>query len=289
MGSRIFLPARRGQQVLVFEHREQAEKRRWEFVAAAVGEDPAGPLRPTGVVGLKPADMEDCARAAAALPALEAYLETVHLLDLATLPRALELPKDAAVVEGSPLFTLTLYLQFRRNCLVSEASLARYNLRPAAERFEVGLSASIYVSLLKQHDLERASALLDEDLPIAEARNAKGREWGYYFGQAAAIRQRNGNLEGAVVMMQTAAEAAPKSEIFRRVGNLQADLGRRDEAIAAFMRAEKLTPLPAHAALKLGKWLLAEERYEEAERFGRLAKQRGAENAAVVLDKIPQG
>ncbi|MEO0388161.1 MAG: tetratricopeptide repeat protein [Pseudomonadota bacterium] len=287
MAARIFLPARRGEHILVFEHREQRERRRWEFVAAAV-KTPDAPIRPTGVVMLKPPELKLCGEMAERLPALESYLTGITPVDLGAVPTALDMPTELALIEGSSLFTMTLYLQLQRNALVVEASLSRYTARALEERFEPGLSASVVNSLLKMHDLGRAAALLDEDLVQAEALDGKGRDWAYFYAQAAMARERHGQADAALDMAERAHRANPTNEALRRIGNLKSKMGDRAGAIEAFLDAEKLGPLPVPALMRLGRWLVSEERVDEARHIAGLATSRGADNADIIFQQDPK-
>lgn len=284
MAARIFLPARRGNSILVFEHREQRDKRRWEFVAAA-HKAPGAEILPTGVVMLSAEELAECGRMAEQLPALESYLTGITPVDLGAVPTALDMPTELALIEGSSLFTMTLYLQLQRNALVVEASLSRYTARTPEARFEPGLAASVLQSLLKMHDLSRAEALLEEDLPQAAAGTGKGRDWSFYYSQATTAKERSGKPAEALELAQKANEANPTSETMRRVGVLQKRTGDRPAGIESFLKAERLGPLPAHALMRLGRWLVVEGRMDEARHIADLATSRGAKNAEAIFAK----
>ncbi|MEM9430429.1 MAG: hypothetical protein AAGA32_13150, partial [Pseudomonadota bacterium] len=231
--------------------------------------------RQTGAAALKPDELAACARLAERLPAVESYLRGITPLDLGAVPTALDLPEELALIEGSPLFTMTLYLQLQRNALVAEAAHARYAARDAAERMEPGLSASILNTLLKFHDLKRAGAVLEDDLPVATSTERTGRDWAYFFAQACTVKDRAGRKAAALRLAELACAAHRSLETLRRVGLMAARKGDRPAAITAFQEAETLGPLPAKATARLSRWLAAEGRTEEAERAKRLADSRG--------------
>ncbi len=285
MGERIFLPARRGETIVVFEHSEVPEKRRWEFVAVAVMEN--GQARREGWAHLSPKELNHCAKIGALLPRLEAEVGAMTPFDLHRTEAALDLPKELAMVEGSALLTLTLYLQLQRDTLVTAASVARYRARAAAERVEAGLSASIYTQLLKVGDAEGAGSLLDQDLAVVPERPPRTRDWGFFFGQAAGVRRRQARDAEAIALLHRSLTCWPTAHTWRRIGGIHEAQGQMSQAISAFESAEKLGPLPAQATIRLARWLLAEERIDDARRTALLARERGAGNAHVILDQLP--
>lgn len=284
MGERIFLPARRGETIVVFEHSELPEKRRWEFVVVAVIE--AGQIRHEGWAQLSPKELKHCAKIGALLPRLEAAVGALTPFDLNQTQAALDLPKELALVEGSALLTLTLYLQLQRDTLVTAASVARYRGRAAAERVQAGLSASIYTQLLKAGDAEQAGGLLDQDLTAVPERPSRTRDWSFFFGQAAGVRRLQGRDTEAIALLHRSLKCWPTQHTWRRIGGIHEVLGEIPQAISAFEAAEKISPLPPQAAMRLARWLLAEGRVDDARRLALLAQDRGAKNAHVILDQL---
>ncbi|MEM1268161.1 MAG: hypothetical protein AAGI50_19310 [Pseudomonadota bacterium] len=275
MPARVFLPARRGQSVVVFEHREIPEKRRWEFFAVAAACGPDAPLKRTGNITLSSEALEECQRVAAALPALEAQLSRVTLTSLDVAELMLDLPSEALVADGSPVLTVTLYLQLQRQLAVLAATRARYTARPAAERLDRTLSASLYAGLLRVHDVASAAALLDADLPHLHSQPIRHGDWIYFFSQAATVREREGRREEAVALLLRGIEIDPRhGEAWRRIANLRNDAGDRAGAIDAFLAAEDICALPREATQKLSRWLTKAGRLDEAQRFERLAVDR---------------
>ncbi|MEM8872131.1 MAG: tetratricopeptide repeat protein [Pseudomonadota bacterium] len=289
MSDRIFLPARRGDTVIIFEHREVPDNRRWEFVAAAIQEAPDAPLIRTTAVGLNPDELEICSQIAAGFPAFEdalSGLPGLGITDLDLVDASLELPKALALVEGSILLTLTLYLQLIRNSLVTTASIRKYRSRPPAERIEAGLSGSVYQTLLKSHDLETGAELLEEDLAAMPDIPRRTRDWGFFYHMAGFIRLRRGELEEALELFRTSIRHAPDEALHRRMANIYADLERFPEAIDAFLKAEAITPLPPHGTIRLAYWMQQEGRINEAREFARLAQERGAHDAAGLIKSL---
>lgn len=286
MTQRIFLPARRGGRTLVFEHRELAEKRRWEFVAIAVL-TPEGDCRRAGTGPLTRAELKHCADVAAQLEQLEAAAGQLGLFDLDVAAAALQLPAEAAVVEGSALLTLTLYLQLLRDTLVTAASVARYRARPVAERVEPGLSSSLYVTLIKEGNTATAAALFDEDRVAVPAKLPRSRDWGYFFGQAAMALEAEGRTADALAMCRRGVACWPSDAMWRRIGNLEEAAGHRSAAIDAFEAAEKLKPLAAKPTLRLARWLQTDGRTGDARAMAQRALDRGAEEAQAFLDALP--
>ena len=289
MSDRLFLPARRGEIVIVFEHRDVPDNRRWEFVAAATQKGADGVLERTTAVPLSDDDLKTCAALVAQFPAFEAALRALPgqgIADLDLIDAALTLPKELAMVEGSALLTLTLYLQLIRNTLVTTASVTKYRSRPVEERVEAGLSGSAYQTLLKAHDLETGGELLDEDLAVRQRSPRRTRDWGIFYNMAGLIRQRRCEHEAALPLFRQSAKHAPDAALHRRIANTCADLDRIPEAIESFIAAEELAPLPAPATLRLAQWLKDEDRGEEARMFAERAKERGAKASDELLASL---
>jgi len=286
MAERLFLPARRGSDIVIYEYREQPALRRWEFHAAAIRDGQTGALDATGVVGLDDAALARCAGVADQLPRIEAAVATLDICRDDRFSGALDMERPAAILDGSALLTVCMYLQFARQSLVLESSFRRYEARPAAERLDLGLSASVYDGLLKRHELARAEVLLDADAPHLPPRIPQHREWGYLLGLAASIKQRLGKPQEAIVFARQAATAAPTAQIWRRIGNLAEETGARDEAIDAFLHSEKYESLQPDQALRLAWWLVHEERIDQAREWHDIALARGAPPAPLLHDRL---
>ncbi|WP_112320890.1 tetratricopeptide repeat protein [Oceanibium sediminis] len=259
----LLIPVRRGGTVLIFERRQPDSGRRAEFLAIAeVGAD--GAIVPCGLHPLAEEQVAAAAAAAAKLPALERYSGAMAVHDLASIQGALDAPPEAGIVDNSVLMTLSLYLEFCRQSLVQEAAVRRYEARPARERLDVGLSASVYESLQRTHELERAEALIDadlQDLPDAVKRHP---EAGYLLGLAASVKQRLGRAEGALALLEAVSRIRPDPKLFLRMAQLYRAEGGIDKAIATLRRSAKMAPLAYPAWHLLGHLLSQKEAYAEA-------------------------
>lgn len=284
MTTRIFLPIRRDDQVLIFEHRERREQRRWDFFAVAVS-TPDG-LRRTGNGALTPEEMAECERLVALLPRLDEALENNRLTDISPDRMGLAMDKDLAIIDGSPLMTVALYLHLKRDILVVEGSLQRYLDRTPEDRFDVGMTASVYASQLRVHRLEGASKMIDADMQVAESRDKTHREWAYLFNQAAELKRRSGQHQDAIDLSLQVLDRWPSADLWRRIGNLYFDVKDIDSAIDSFLKADAMSPLQGPAALRVAHWLAQKDRAEEARNYAEVASRTGAPNASVLLERL---
>ncbi|MEM8786998.1 MAG: hypothetical protein AAGE76_01940 [Pseudomonadota bacterium] len=262
------------------------EEKRWEFVAAAIQPEPDAPLERTQAVGLDQAAMAQAAEMAARIDAVEKSLAGTRLFDERSIVAALYRPTSGAVIESSVLLTVTLYLQFTRQTLVYESALQRYEQRTPEERVEAGMSGSIYLSLLKRHDLARAQAILDDDNPVIETKGSRNREWAYVHGLIGTIRERSDQFEQALAHLEKAVAINAAAGTWRRIANIRADLGDRDGAIAGMLRAEAIEPLPPFAAKRVAGWLMDLNRPNEARVWVNRAEERGAQDTVALRTRL---
>lgn len=248
----LLLPVRRQEDILVFERRTLESSRRAEFRAVAIRRpgdaDPVGTEATDYTDALKAA----CSEAVRTFEKLEPFLRSAGLHDDTALVSLLDAPDDAGVVDGSVLMTATLMLEYARQALVQESAVRRYEARAAQERFDIGLSASIYASLLRSHELPRGAALLDADLseiPDSLMRHPEAR---YLLGLAATIYQRAGNRPAAIRMMEAMVRIDPDEDTLFRLGHLYNETGDARKAIATFERLEKKRPLNQNTSLIVG-------------------------------------
>ncbi len=288
MSERIFIPARRADDILIYEYFEMPTQRRWQFRVVLAQDGPEGELKRTGSGTVSADELERCKGLVAALPDVEKALSGVNLANAASFGGVLAADPAAAIVTKSMLFTSTLYLNLMRQSLVEESSISRYESRAPDERFDIGLSASIYDGLIKRHDLERAEALLNADLPHAIAPKRQHREWAYFFKIAAEIKLRQNAKRSAVALLEQAVKSLPEAATLRRIASLLVDLEDREAAIEAFEKSHSIEPLGPQPRLRLA-WCYFQ--IGNTEMAGKLAKkslEMGNENATKLLEKLSE-
>lgn len=286
MAEKVYIPVRRGELVVVFAYIEIPSQRRWQFQAAAASDGPNGEMQRTGAVQTSDEEMEECAKLAKALPMIEAAFDTVRITDVGSYDHALKAESSAAVVSGSMLFTTTMYINFMRQYLVEETAITRYQMRAPEQRFDLGLSASIYDGLLKRHDLERAEEIVDADLPHANPPRSRHREWAHLYRLAAEVKLRRGEKDAGIELLEKAARFWPGEEIHRRIGNLHFDQGNLSRAIKSFKTAHDIEPLNGQVALRLAWWLQEDGQTDESKKFATFALEKGNEKARNLLERF---
>lgn len=259
----LLIPVRRGDTILVFERRRLEAGRRAEFLAIAEV-SPDGAVAATGMRDLAEDEAETVAKVAAKLPALERFTAQMSVHDLPSIQTSLDAPAEAGIVDNSVLMTLTLYLDFCRQTLVQEAAVRRYESRPPEGRLDIGLTASIYESLLRSHELARAEALIDSDLKELPPALTRHPEAGYLLGLAATVKQRLGRAEGALVLMETVSRLRPDHKLLVRMAHLYRAQNDTEKAIRTLRRAEKIQPLGYKSLIMLGHLLARQESYDKA-------------------------
>ncbi len=288
MTRRIFLPARRDGTLLIFEHRERPRQRRWEFTAVAA-QEPDSELARTGNGGLNADEFAYCQKLALLLPQLEAHMSNFGFCDVSPDNMGLDMPNDLAFVEGSPVLTLALMLHLKRDLLVAETSLKRYLSQPAKDRFELGLSASIYVSMIRTYRLNGANEIVDEDLAATKKMSKANREWGYYYAQAGYLKHLSGDFEGTIAINQKALELGPSADAWRRIANAQVELGQTEAAIASFVKCDELSPLKGPAALRLARLAFGDGQTDVARKYAEVASHADLSEADKLLRQISGG
>ena len=286
MSEKVFLPIRRGAETIVFAYVENAAQRRWQFHAVACTDQKSGKLTRLEGIPVTADELAECEKLVASLKDVEFALAGLNLCDASTFPGVLNAGPEAQIIGGSMLFTSTMYLNFLRQYLVEESAAQRYANRDPKERFDVGLSASIYDGLLKRHELITAEALLDADLPHAKPPNIRHREWAYLYRRAAEIKIRMGRSNAAISLLNQAGKFWPRAEYQRRIANLHFGAGELTQAIAAMKQAHLQEPLTAQPLMKLAHWLKRDGDVEAAKEFAGLALQNGATNAQKLLDEL---
>ncbi|QHQ36623.1 tetratricopeptide repeat protein [Algicella marina] len=288
MSERIFLPVRRGDDVLVYEYFEVPAQRRWQFRVVLAAESEEGELVRTGTGMITDEEIDLCKGLVARMDSVVDAFEAVRLSDISTYRGLLEAGESAAVVTNSMLFTSTLYLNLMRQCLVEESSVSRYESRAPSERFDIGLSASIYDGLVKRYDLKRAEAILDADLPHAKPPKRLHREWSYFYKTAAEIKLRRGKKQAGVGLLEKAVLCQPDAATHRRIASLHLDVGDRPAAIAAFERSHELEPLPAKPRLRLAWCYFQEGDRQKAADFAAKSLDMGNGQAGKLLERLKE-
>ncbi|HKK51162.1 MAG TPA: tetratricopeptide repeat protein, partial [Myxococcota bacterium] len=162
-----------------------------------------------------------------------------------------------------------------------EIALALGQIRRAAgdeigamEAFErIGKEDSSYVEARIQiAALHEAAGRLDEALAEIEALRARQPSRRLAF-QAAALRARMGDLDGAVALLESLLEGSPEdAEVHYQIGIQYGLQDRREEALAAMRRVLEIEPESANALNYIGySWAEQGENLEQAEELIRRA------------------
>ena len=273
MESRLFLPARRGDGLTIYEYRKVPGARRHDFSAVAQGHTPDA-ISPTGVSPLPDTELARCRAAAAAFIDAEPVLRTAGLADMSSIGAILKDLPEHAWFGGTPLLTLALYLELHRQVARAEAALSDYAARPAALRVAPGLTGSVYLAALTFDEVPRGRALLDADEPhLPQAPDAPD-EWAYVLSLAAALAERSGDDQASLRHLSASARIRPSARSLQRIAGLRHQTGDLAGAIQTLLDADALEPLSGAAAHRLAWWYLEARRTDEADRWREIAEAR---------------
>jgi tetratricopeptide (TPR) repeat protein len=157
-----------------------------------------------------------------------------------------------------------------------------YRVRPGLRRQPQSLPSTPPQDLTPpQPDGGEVPATVDDELAALEAANQIRPEDGRTaFGLAARYVQA-GRLEDAAAVLAAAAPSNPNDvPLQQMLGDVQASLGRADEAIRAWQAAVDFDPSSGNIS-KLGTGLMQLGRYDEAEQVLRQALERNSQDTLV--------
>ena len=265
--SHIFLPCWRDGRLLFFTDMKEGYSNRLEYRAAAATELGSTVVKRSFKAQITPEQLALCQETAEEGQALQRFFKFLGggNLDQLVDDETLKLPACAG--ETNRLIYICSYLNLLRKYSVDQQIVKNYeNLEPG-KRFNLESARAIYKILSAHLQPERASAMIDLDIPDEMTLRGNNTSVANLLREAAIIKYDVKDFDRAEQLMLRALKLHNTEDKWRRLADISAGKGDVGKAIEYLTGANNIQPLAPHLVLRLATSLVSENRFEEAEPF----------------------
>lgn len=260
----VFLPCWRQGRLLFFTDIKEGYTNRLDYRVAAATKPGTTVVERTFKAAISLETLEKCQATADDGPGLQKFFRAVGggNLDQLVDQDQLNLPPCAEGV--SPLIYSCSYLNMLRKYSVDQTMIRHYENQTVKNRFGLEASLAIYKMLSSHLQPERASLLIDADMPNIKKLKGASVAVSNLLREAAIIKYDTGDFEGATKTMLRSVALNASEDKWRRLADFSIAANAPQEAIDYFYKAEKITPLAPPQSLRLAGMLIDENRADEA-------------------------
>jgi len=260
----VFLPCWRQGRLLFFTDVKEGYSNRLDYRVAAATKPGSTKVARTFKAAISLKQLEKCQTTADDGPGLQRFFKAVGggNLDQLTDEALLSLPPCAEGV--SPLIYTCSYLNMLRKYSVDQTMIRHYEAKPANDRFNLEGSLAVYKMLSAHLQPERASALIDEDIPDFKRLSGASNAMSNLLREVAIIKFDSGDFTNASTFMLRAVELNDSEDKWRRLADFSIAANEPQKAITYLEKAESITPLAPPPALRLAGLLIEDNRADDA-------------------------
>ncbi len=282
----VFLPAWRDGRLIFFTNIVASSSARVGYFAAAATEPEKTTVTRTGKAPINSDQLAFCQKIADDGIALQKYFSAMAGGNLdhftgAIQNKALPFPENT-----SPLIYACLYLDFMRKYAVDTEIIRMYAISPIKQRFNAERSCGIYKILSARLQSIAAEKLIDADLAQHKKLPGASMSIANLLRECAIVKFDRANYSEAERYMLRAAKLHNTADKWRRLADFALADGARKKSIEYFLKAAGFGPLPAPAALNLGRCLIEEGDFEQARDYVQQAAKMFKKPAAELMKKI---
>lgn len=265
--SKIFVPCWRDGRLLFFTTVKEKYTTRIEYIVAAATKPGSGLVERSGKSQITVEELKKCQETADDGRGLQQFFSIMGSGNIGHLVDQDLLKPPPCAGKANVLIYSCVYLDFLRKYSVDQSIVRRYEQAEVAERFDIGITLSVYRILSAHFQPERANELIDAD--IQDIRSIRGPSGAVanLLRSAAIIKFDVGDFSRAENMMLRAVKLHDTEDKWRWLADICNAGGNSGQAIEYFKRAEEIQPLAPLPALRLAKLLVADENFAQAEPF----------------------
>ena len=263
----VFLPCWRDGRLLFFTDVKEGYTSRLSYRVAAATEPGSDMVMRTHKAAITPEQLEKCQATANDGAGLQRFFDIMgagnlgHLVD----QKIANLPPCAA--ESSHLIYACSYLNFLRKYIVDEEIVKQYEGQKPSQRFNPETALSIYKILSATLQAERASALIEADIPDILKLRGRATTIANLLREVSIVKFDAKEFSKAEAAMLQAVKLHDTEDKWRRLADISQARNQSEKAVDYFLKAEERAPLSPPPALRLATLLVEEKRFEEAKPF----------------------
>jgi len=283
---KFYLPAWRNGQLLFFTNYCPPNSSRIEYIVAAFTKPNETQLHRSGKAQIDAANFKFCQRLVndgIELQKFFAALGSGNLEHLAAILRDKSIPSANT---KNALIYVCMFLDFLRKYAVDTEITRLYSEGSVRTRFNPDRSVGIYKILTARLQSSEAEKLVDADMEKSSKLQGKPMSIANLLRACAIVKSDLGKYSEAESFMLRAIKRHDTEDKWRRLGDFAYSAGERDKAVEYFLKAHEVKPLPASAALIVGRCLVEEGKFDQARPFVEQAAALFAKPAEVLMEKI---
>ena len=263
----IFLPCWREGRLLFFTDIKEGYSNRLEYRVAAATAKGHLKVERTFKAQISPEQLALCQETAYNAQNLQQFFQVLgsgnlgHLVD----ETLLTLPPCAG--KSIQLIYVCSYLSLLRKYAVDQQIVKNYEAQTREQRFSPDSALAIYKILAAHLQPERASTLIDVDIPDDRTIRGNKNIVANLLREAAIAKFDAKAFSRAEALMLRAVKLQESEDKWRRLADFSLGMDAPEQAINYFLNAEKLKPLAAPPAFRLAKLLIDAARADEAKAF----------------------
>ena len=282
----VFLPAWRDGRLIFFTNIVNSSSKRLGYFAAAATKPGKTDVTRTGKAPVNADQLAFCQRIADDGIALQKFFAAMGAGNLDLFTDTIQAKSLPYPENSSPLIYTCLYLDFLRKYAVDTEIIRMYSSSPVKQRFHTDRSVGIYKILSARLQSDIAETLIDADLKQNKKLHGASMMIANLLRECAIVKFDLGKFTDAEDYMLRAAKLHNTADKWRRLADFAQADGDRKKTIEYFLKAVTFGPLPAPAALNLGRCLVEEGNFEQARDYVQQAAKVFEKPAKVLMDKI---
>ena len=271
--SSIVIPSWRGARLLFFISITDKDFMRLDYRVAAATAPGETEVKRTFKAPITAAQLAKCQETADNGPALQQFFHALGRGNLGDLESAAEGQLPPCAEGTNPLLYICSYFNFLRKYSVDQALVSRYEKQSVEARMEPESALSVYKTLSAHLQPERASKLIDADIPDIQRIKGPHIAVASLLREAAIIRFDTGDFPAAIATMKQAIKRQDSPDKWRRLGEFAFAAKQPAQAIEFLEHAESLAPLGPPDSLRLARLLIDADRAQDASGFLERAAQ----------------